>query len=213
MFRMRLKGDRTVGQHEQASLDPVEEQGLKPAGNSGRVRSILSFLLLVALVFGFVWAMKSFVYQAYSVPTGSMEDTIMPGDMLFAEKITFRNRAPEPGEIVTFLDPRTEEERVLIKRVIAVGGQTIDLIKGDVYIDGVMIKEPYTLSPGNTFPLQRSTITYPYTIPEGYIWVMGDNRENSTDSRGFGPVSLDAVLERAVFIYWPFDHFGSLYKE
>ena len=210
---MRLKGDRTVGQHEQASLEPVEEQGLKPAGNPGRVRSILSFLLLVALVFGFVWAMKSFVYQPYSVPTGSMENTIMPGDMLFAEKLTFRHRAPEPGEIVTFLDPRTEEERVLIKRVIAVGGQTIDLIKGDVYIDGVMIKEPYTLSPGNTFPLQRSTITYPYTIPEGYIWVMGDNRENSTDSRGFGPVPLDAVLERAVFIYWPVDHFGSLYKE
>ncbi|MBR3258225.1 MAG: hypothetical protein IKF96_04465 [Eggerthellaceae bacterium] len=73
-----------MGQHEQASLVPVEEQGLKPTGSPGRVRSILSFLLLVALVFGFVWAMKSFVYQAYSVPTGSMEDTIMPGDMLFA---------------------------------------------------------------------------------------------------------------------------------
>ncbi|MBR3258226.1 MAG: S26 family signal peptidase, partial [Eggerthellaceae bacterium] len=70
--------------------------------------------------------------------------------------MTFRSRTPEAGEIVTFLDPRTTEERVLIKRVIAVGGQTIDLIKGDVYIDGVMIKEPYTLSPGNTFPLQRS---------------------------------------------------------
>ena len=168
---------------------------------------------MVALALGFVWLMKTFVYQAYTVPTGSMEDTIVPGDMLFAEKITFRSRDPEPGEIVTFVDPRSAEERVLIKRVIAVGGQTIDLIDGYVYIDGVMIEEPYyTISPGNTYPL-KSTITYPYTVPEGYIWVMGDNRENSTDSRAFGPVSVDAVLERAVFIYWPFDHFGSLYKK
>ena len=198
--------------HETEPMESETEEALKPVGARERLRSILSFVAMVALVMGFVWVMKSFVYQAYSVPTGSMETTIMPGDMLFAEKISYRSHTPEQGDIVTFLDPRAaSEERVLIKRVIAVGGQTIELIDGSVYIDGTRLDESYTQ--GGTYPLTSTIVTYPYTVPEGHVFVMGDNRTNSTDSRAFGAVSLDAVLERAVFIYWPFSHFGSLYKE
>ena len=173
-------------------------------------KSILSFVLMVAAVFAFVWLMKTFVYQAYTIPTGSMENTIMVGDMLFAEKISYLHGEPEPGDIVTFQDPRSSESRVLIKRVIAVGGQTIDIADGMVWIDGEALEEPYVV--GVTAPLASYDVSYPYTVPDGCIWVMGDNRQNSSDSRAFGAVSLDNVLERAVFIYWPFSHFGSVYK-
>ncbi|MBQ9691051.1 MAG: signal peptidase I, partial [Eggerthellaceae bacterium] len=95
--------------------------------------------------------------------------------------------------------------RTLIKRIVAVGGQTIDIHDGKVFIDGQELDEPYAL--GNTYVLQDQLGTpyqmYPYTIPEGYVWVMGDNRENSADSRKFGPVSEDTITGRALFRFWP----------
>ena len=172
-------------------------------------KSVLSFVLMVAAVFAFVFLMKTFVYQAYTIPTGSMEETIMTGDMVFAEKISYRSHGPRQGDIITFQDPRSSDTRVLIKRVIAVGGQTVDIAEGKVWVDGVALDESYVL--GTTSPLASYDVSYPYTVPEGYVWVMGDNRQNSSDSRAFGAVPLGNVLERAVFIYWPFSHFGSLY--
>ena len=190
-----------------AALDGEAKPHRMPQG----LRSFVSFVVMLACVFGFVWLMKAFVYQAYTIPTGSMEQTIMPGDMIFAEKITYRFRDIRPGDIVTFEQTASSgEERVLIKRVIAVAGQTIELVDGKVLVDGVILDEPYVQ--GVTAPLSPSSVEYPYTIPEGYIWVMGDNRQNSSDSRAFGPIPMSSVLERAVFCYWPFTHLGSLYK-
>ena len=187
------------------------EEEVKPHRLPQGVRSALSFILMVACVFAFVFLMKTFVYQAYTIPTGSMEETIMPGDMVFAEKITYRFSDINPGDIVTFEQVGSSgDERVLIKRVIAVGGQTIELVDGKVLVDGVELDEPYVK--GVTSPLSPSSVTYPYTVPEGYVWVMGDNRQNSSDSRAFGPIPVSSVLERAVFCYWPFSHLGSLYK-
>ena len=173
-------------------------------------RSVLSFALTLAVVIGVVFLLKTFVYQAYSIPTGSMEETIMPGDMVFAEKLSYEFGEPKPGDIVTFQDPRSAESRILIKRVIAVGGQVVDIADGKVVIDGVPQDEPYVL--GVTGPLATYDVDYPYTVPDNCIWVMGDNRQSSSDSRAFGAIPLELVKERAVFIYWPFNHFGSLYK-
>ena len=98
----------------------------------------------------------------------------------------------------------------LIKRCIATAGQTID-IDGDgfLYIDGVAQTETYTHGKP-TLPLTNSTITFPYTVPSGYIWVMGDNRTNSQDSRYFGAVPTSSVTGRGVLVYWPVPDFGLL---
>ena len=114
---------------------------------------------------------------------------------------------PEPGEIVTFVNPRDESE-ILIKRVVAVEGQTIDFIDGIVYIDGEPLDEPYvngqlTRAMRADGTVQKTDIKYPYTIPEGCFFAMGDNRGNSADSRVFGAVPAENVTGRAVLRYWP----------
>ena len=165
--------------------------------------------LAVAVAVGLL--VKTFVATPYVVPTGSMRDTIVEGDTLLGERVSLYFGDPEAGDIVTFDSPLDGE--TLIKRVIAVGGQTVDLVDGSVYVDGERLDEPYTegkpsysLSdlPGS------AGIEYPYEVPEGCVWVMGDNRTDSKDSRYFGAVSVDDVTSRALFIYWPLDHIGAL---
>lgn len=175
---------------------------------SGAVRTLLGLVVMVAVVFGLSWLLRTFVFQAYEIPSGSMEDTIMTGDMVFAEKVSYYFRDPEPGDIVTFADPEIPG-RILIKRCIATAGQTVSVDDtGILYIDGVAQDEPYT-NHLPSYPL-KSDITYPYTVPEGAIWVMGDNRTNSQDSRYFGAVPVSSVTGRGAVVYWPIDDIGLL---
>ena len=174
-------------------------------GSSGPVRTLASVVVMIAVVILLAVGLRMFVFVPYGIPTGSMEDTIMPGDMVFSEKITYYTRAPQRGDIVTFADPQVAG-RTLIKRVIATEGQTVDLVGGKVVVSGVELDEPYT-SGRESFPLDHTMpgadISYPYTVPAGHIWVMGDNRTASQDSRYFGAVSVESVSGRAAVIYWP----------
>ena len=136
----------------------------------------------------------------------------MTGDMVFSEKVSYYFRDVEPGDIVTFNDPLSPG-RVLIKRVIAVGGQVVDINNDDglVYVDGEPLQEPYTdRLPSYRLDNSIANVTYPYRVPEGELWVMGDNRTNSQDSRYFGSIDRDTVTGRGALIYWPLDHFGLL---
>lgn len=157
--------------------------------------------LLVALV------IRRYVAEVYIVPSGSMLETIQEGDRLIGEKVSIKTSSVSAGQIVTFTDP-DDPSTTLVKRVIATGGQTVDLVDGKVYVDGRALDEPYTLGKPS-YPLdQHSTslqeaIPYPYTVPEGYVWVMGDNRTNSLDSRYFGAVRASSVSSRILCIYWP----------
>lgn len=170
-------------------------------------KRFISFLVMVAIVVAGAWLLRTFVIEPFQIPSASMEETIQTGDMVFAEKISYQFSDPEQGDIVVFSDPQVPS-RTLIKRVIATEGQTVDLRDGVVYVDGVALDEPYTQGLPS-YPLHTVSnvnITYPYTIPEGSVWVMGDNRTNSSDSRYFGPISEDAVFGKVLCIYWPFDH-------
>ena len=179
---------------------------------SNVLRSLLSIVVMVAVVALGVVALRAFVFVPYEIPSGSMEDTIMTGDMVFSEKVSYYMREPQQGDIVTFDDPEVEG-RTLIKRVIATGGQTVDLVNGKVVVDGVELDEPY-VSGKESLPLTRTatgvTLSYPYTVPSGCIWVMGDNRTSSQDSRYFGAIPLSSISGRAAFVYWPINHWGSL---
>lgn len=182
-----------------------------PSRTSGFLHTLLSVLGLIVLVVALSWGLRTFVFQAYEIPSGSMEETIMPGDMVFSEKITYYGSEPAPGDIVTFADPENPG-RILIKRVIATGGQVVDLRDGRVYVDDVLQNEPYTRGEPS-FPLASAfgtDIVYPYTVPEGRLWVMGDNRTNSQDSRYFGAIDRSTVTGKAIFIYWPLSDIGLL---
>lgn len=174
-------------------------------GSRGYLRTLLGIVLMIAIVALITVCLRLFVFVPYEIPSGSMEETIMTGDMVFSEKVSYYFRAPERGDIVTFDDPEVDG-RTLIKRVIAVGGETVDLVDGRVVVDGVALDEPYTAGKESR-PLARTaadvTVTFPYTVPDGYVWVMGDNRTSSQDSRYFGAIPLSSVTGRAALVYWP----------
>ena len=183
------------------SDEPIEDED----DRGGALRSWIVTFLVALGVFALL---RVFVIGVYYVPSGSMLDTIQLGDQLIGEKVSYHFSDPKPGDVVTFDDPDGSGQ-TLIKRVIATGGQTVDLREGVLYIDGVAQDEPY-VEGRPSYPLDQyasflsGPISYPYTVPDGCIWVMGDNRVNSLDSRYFGAVSIGSVSSHARFIYWPF---------
>lgn len=184
----------------------------QPESNGGGILSgIGSVVVMLAIVVVAFFGLRTFVVGTYEIPSGSMLNTIQIGDRVFSEKISYYLGSPQQGDIITFTDP-DNADRTLIKRVIAVGGQTVDLKDGDVYVDGQKLTEPYT-DGKKSYPLETVagvTITYPYTVPAGDLWVMGDNRTNSADSRYFGPISVDSVTGHADFRFWPLNRIGIL---
>jgi signal peptidase I len=174
------------------------------SSKSGFFRTFISFIIMVAIVLVCAWLLRTYVISPYEIPSGSMETTIMTSDKVFSEKVSYYTRSVRPGDIVTFGDPEVIG-RTLIKRCIATGGQTVDLVNGTVYVDGVAKTEPYT-NGQPSYPLTTAagvSISYPYTVPDGYLWVMGDNRTDSADSRYFGAIPASSVTGRACFVYWP----------
>jgi len=152
------------------------------------METVLLALVIALIVRGFV--MESFVVQG-----SSMEQTLFGGELLLVDKVSYRVRPPRPGEVIVFRDPRAPG-RDYIKRVMAVGGETIAIQWGRVYVDGQAVFEPH---------LMRSSIPNfpPLLVPEGQVFVLGDNRGNSDDSRAFGPVPVELIRGRAIFVFWP----------
>ncbi|MDO4806265.1 MAG: signal peptidase I [Coriobacteriales bacterium] len=146
-----------------------------------------------------------FVLEAFIVPSGSMLNTIQLNDRLWGEKVSYRFRSPEQGEVVLFESPE-DKGVTLVKRVIATEGQEVDLIDGVVYVDGQPLDEPYTEGRPSNPLVSPENIAYPYVVPKGHVWLMGDNRTNSSDSRYFGAVPVSSVFARALCTYWPLDH-------
>ena len=163
-----------------------------------KVFEIFEYLVIVAVAVALAFFIRTFVAEVYEVPTGSMLNTIQLGDRLVGEKLTYR-----------FGGTPQNPDTLLVKRVIATAGQTVDLRDGAVYVDGQLMDEPYTEGKP-TYSLADRTgaviQNYPYTVPAGHIFVMGDNRTNSLDSRYFGAVAVSTVTSKAMFIFWPFDH-------
>ena len=158
--------------------------------------------LMVALVI--CVSLFIFAVRVIDVSGSSMVPTLRDGDKMIVSDLFYK---PKYGDIVVFKTDQYDPDRALVKRVIATEGQTVDLIDGYVYVDGERLDEPYTLGkPSDPLIKQMpgiEPITYPLTVPEGCIWVMGDNRTNSADSRYFGPVEKSSITSRAMFTFWP----------
>jgi len=171
-----------------------------------------AILWAVALTF----VLRAFVIQAFRIPSESMVKTLLVGDFLFVNKFEFGPkipfthvrlpgiRKPRRGDVIVFQYP-PDPSKDYIKRCIATEGQTIELRDKDVYVDGRRITEPYvqhidsTARPAGLDPRDNMP---PFTVPPGHLFMMGDNRDNSYDSRFWGPVAMDLVKGRAMFIYY-----------
>ena len=183
---------------------------------NSKLGEIVRWIILLVVVVLIALGLRRFVIEPYNIPSGSMIDTIEIGDIVMAQKVTLElGKEPEAGQIVTFYNVEGEVDDkgktiVYIKRVIATAGQTVDLRDGYVYIDGEKQEESYT--DGQPSYDLNSGIEYPFTVSEGCIWVMGDNRTNSSDSRWFGEVPIENVNGIALFRYWPLNRIGGLDK-
>ena len=161
---------------------------------------IISILIAIVLAF----FIRYFIVELYMVEGPSMRPTLVNGERLIVNKFIYRFKSPERGEVLVFRYPR-DPSRYFIKRVIGVAGDTIDIKDGRVFLNGQLLNESYIL--------ERTRGSYPLvTIPEGHIYVMGDNRNNSEDSRfkDVGFVPLELVKGKAITVFWPVDHIKTL---
>lgn len=185
----------------------------------------LPVLVLIALIIALV--VKAFLFQPFWIPSRSMVPTLRIDDRVMVSKISYRLSEVARGDIVVFRNPDAEEDETpffesivnsvtgalgihssedtdLIKRVIAIGGDEIEIRDNTVFLNGRALDEPYLL-PGNAMSDMPAR-----TIPLGTLWVMGDNRSESRDSRVFGPIAVDDVVGKAIMRIWPPDRFGGL---
>lgn len=156
---------------------------------------VTSFALVLIL---FTFAMKPF-----KIPSGSMEDTLQVGDMLFVDRFLYWIQEPKRGDIIVFKAPPENLKVDYIKRVVAVEGDTMELKDGKVYINGKQIVEPYIKYSNMLFFEPRQYNYGPITVPKGYVFVMGDHRNNSKDSRYWGFLDKKFVKGKAFLIYFP----------
>lgn len=187
----------------------VEEERAPGRDLASRARGwVLTVIVAVAATI----FIRTFILQAFSIPSESMQPTLEIGDRVAVNKLTKRIGGVNRGDVVVFANPeagQTGEDDHLVKRVIGVGGDRIVLAEGSVIRNGERIVEPYVTGP--SFPLdpdrECSEVT-PCVVPEGSLWVMGDNREESADSRVIGPIPAESVVGGASWIVWPPSRLG-----
>ena len=188
-----------------------EQTAKKPTAG----RTIFEYVLLAVVAIAVALLIQAFLVKPYRIPSESMEDTLLIGDRVLVDRISWRFSEPERGQIVVFHPPFSGP--VLIKRVIGMPGDTISLKDGDVWVDGQQLVEPYVRKvDGRTEPTEPFdnglpwSLQQPYKVPPGNYFVMGDNRTDSGDSREFGPVSRGQLVGKAFARYWPPSRIGGV---
>src|SRR6202171_3690035 len=194
-----------------SSVDSNSSASISPNTSSEQPPSLLSLRheirvwtrdLLIAI--GLALVIIVFLYQPVKVEGTSMAPLLSDQERIFINKFVYRFESIHRGDVVVFWYP-LDRSKSFIKRVIALPGETVTIRQGGVTVNGVVVPEPYV-------PQQYEDVSDygPTRVPADSYFVMGDHRISSNDSRVFGPVPSQFIYGRAVFAYWPVDHFGSL---
>ena len=182
-------------------VDPLTPAVAARSRTRSLVRGWARDLVISLAISGFIIL---FLYQPVKVEGTSMAPLLSDQERIFINKFVYRFEPINRGDVVVFWYP-LDRTKSFIKRVIALPGETVEIRRGAVYINSQLIPEPYV-------PPQYADVSDygPTKVPRGSYFVMGDHRISSNDSRVFGPVASQFIYGRAVFAYWPVDHFGSL---
>jgi len=176
----------------------------QPQGTGRRVLPwVIDIVLVIVAAFVIALLVQAFVVKPFTVHHESMTPTLVDGDRILISRLTYHFRSPKAGDVVVLTSPMSSKED-LVKRVVAVGGDTVAVHDGALYVNGIRKNEPY---------LRDRDITgeYPETkIRPGQVFVLGDNRNNSIDSRYFGPISTNTIIGEAFAVYWPPTHWKTL---
>ena len=174
---------------------PLEAEQPSGPGFWHFVRDVLETLVLSVLLFLAINTISARI----RVDGSSMVPTLQNGEFVMVNRLAYRFGDPGHGDVVVFHYPRDPEQE-FIKRIIGLPGDTVRITGGDVFINGEEISEPYIAAA----PRSEGE----WLVPDGHVFVLGDNRNNSQDSRNFGYVTMDNVIGKALFIYWPPDEWG-----
>jgi signal peptidase I len=187
--------------HDQQFQTSSEERRPATKKGGGALEYLVILLVSFALVFGFV---RPFVMEAFWIPSGSMIPTLEIGDRVLVNKFIYRFTDPSRGDIIVFESVDNSNED-LIKRVVGLPGDTIAVRGGKLFVNGEPQKEPYTNKkvPDRSFYART-------TVPKNHVFVMGDNRGNSADSRVFGPLPEKNIEGEAFLRFWPPERIGLL---
>jgi signal peptidase I len=178
-------------------------------------RLLREWIVVVAIALLLALLVRTFLLQQFSIPSESMSDTLERGDRVFVNKLSYRLHDVNRGDVVVFARPPGQPDdgiKDLIKRVIGLPGETLEFRDCQVVVDGLVLEEPYvdracTTPPAESVdPEQDAKVT----VPDGMVFVMGDNREGSFDSRYFGPIDQDSIVGRAFVIVWPISRWAWL---
>lgn len=173
------------------------------------VSAFFDFLQGIVVVLAILVMVYLFLVSPQEINGASMEPSFFNGEYILTNKIQYKMREPARGDVVIFKSPKNKEVDY-IKRVIGLPGDTVSLRDNALYVNGQKIDEPY-LRPdvvifGGSYLQEDQEIT----VPEGTLFVVGDNRPHSSDSREFGPIPFEDIIGVAFLRYWPFDKFGTL---
>jgi signal peptidase I len=174
-------------------------------GGTGKPLALLQEALQTLLLALVVFALVRLVVQNYRIQGPCMQPSLLEGQFLIVNRLAYRTGHIQRGDIIVFEHP-TAPQRDLIKRVIGLPGEQLQIVRGQVWINGEPIEEPYVRAPG---VYSQAAIT----IPADHVFVMGDNRDNSNDSRRWGPVPTQNIVGQAVFCYWPPSRWGPVARE
>lgn len=212
-------------QSSEDTLSNVENKDIEAKKKTSIGKEIFEWVMVVVVALIISMLIKAFIFSTYKVNMVSMEDTLHEGHNVIVYKTGYFFNEPEHGDIIVFMHEEGKIKSFIkylpiknpgevdyIKRVIGLPGDQIDIRKGYVYRksvgdkDFVKLEEPYTKTTTDSKGMQL-----PFTVPEDQLFVMGDNREKSLDSRQIGTIEMDTVIGKAVLRIWPFSEFGGLY--
>jgi signal peptidase I len=164
-------------------------------------RALLEIIQALALAVVISVVLNLFIVQVTEVRQNSMVSTLLQSDRVLVSKVDYRFSSPEPGDIVVF-NPTTDVAIPYVKRVVAIGGEVVELRSGRLFVNG----QPRNFDGAHgTVIAQSPEIRYPLRVPEGSFFAMGDNREASSDSRSFGPQPNDRIIGKVILRFWPLD--------
>ena len=195
------------------------------------MNSLLEFVLIVAVALGLALAIQAWLVKPFRIPSGSMEPTLAINQRVLVDRVTGHFSNPGRGDIVVFKPPKGADDNAcgiasepndghpcqtpspgkssqnFIKRIVAVGGDKLKVLRGRVYLNGKLQHEPF-IRPDDACGI--CNLPKQITIPPGSFFMMGDNRGQSADSREWGPVPKSYIIGEAFFTYWPLDRIGPL---
>lgn len=208
-----------TGEADTSRDNPVIKKENEVESEKSLVREVVETIIL-ALILAF--ALRTFVIQAFYIPSGSMENTLLPGDMILVNKFIYYFTDIKRGDIIVFKYPN-DPSKDYIKRVVGLPGDSLEIKNGDVYINDKLYEEKYTkekaaddmimhahIERGGDAKIAGVSVSAQskITVPEGKLFVMGDNRNNSQDSRFWGFLSQSSLKGKALVIYWPLSRIG-----